>query len=245
MRTMLINASPKRRFSASSYFLTLQRLFVRGTVVSLKLRNKSDYKRILDELPDADAVVFCLPLYVDSVPSHVLPFLKEMEIFCRQNKVCLSIYCIANNGFIEGRQNQPLMRVFQNFCVRSSLKWCGGIGIGGGVMLNITQILFAVNVIIFCLNAVLNGIQSGIFMDAGIISGFLLRVLILVFLNLGVLICIFKMGRAINRGNGYYFGEKYTRILLPSFVFIIIADVFFTLTSIFQGGIFKGWLLKK
>ena len=32
-----------------------------------------------------------MPLYVDGVPSHVLPFLKEM------------------NGFIEGRQNEPIM----------------------------------------------------------------------------------------------------------------------------------------
>lgn len=112
-------------------------------------------------------------------------------------------------------------------------------------MLNITQILFAVNVIIFCLNVVLNGIQNGIFIDAGIIRGFLLGILILVFLNLGVLIYIFKMGRAINRGDGYCFGEKYTRILLPSFVFIVIADVFFTVVSIFQGGIFRGWLTKK
>lgn len=43
MSTMLINASPKRRFSASSYFLALQRLFVKGGCISEKLRNKSDY----------------------------------------------------------------------------------------------------------------------------------------------------------------------------------------------------------
>lgn len=196
-------------------------------------------------MSDADTVVFCLPLYVDGIPSHVLFFLEELENFCKQSHVYLNVYCIANNGFVEGRQNEPLMHVFQNFCVRSGLKWCGGIGIGGGVMLNITQILFAVNVIIFCLNVVLNGIQNGIFIDAGIIRGFLLGILILVFLNLGVLIYIFKMGRAINRGDGYCFGEKYTRILLPSFVFIVIADVFFTVVSIFQGGIFRGWLTKK
>lgn len=72
MKTVFINCSPKKRFSASAYFLGLQRLFVKGRKVTERLRNKSDHKRILDELSDADTVVFCLPLYVDSVPSHVL-----------------------------------------------------------------------------------------------------------------------------------------------------------------------------
>ena len=31
-----------------------------------KLRNQSDHQRILNELLDADTVVFCLPLYVDN-----------------------------------------------------------------------------------------------------------------------------------------------------------------------------------
>ena len=121
MKTVFINCSPKKRFCASAYFLGLQRLFVKGKKVTEKLRNKSDHKRILNELLDADTVVFCLPLYVDSVPSHVLPFLKEMELFCKENKVRLTLYSISNNGFIEGNQSEPLLRVFQNFCVRSNL----------------------------------------------------------------------------------------------------------------------------
>jgi len=32
---------------------------------------------------------------------------------------------------------------------------------------------------------------------------------------------------------------------VPSFVFIIYADIFFTIMSLFQGGIFRGWLAKK
>jgi hypothetical protein len=33
--------------------------------------------------------------------------------------------------------------------------------------------------------------------------------------------------------------------MLPSFVFILFADIFFTIVSVFQGGIFRGWLAKK
>ena len=30
-------------------------------------------------------------------------------------------------------------------------------------------------------------------------------------------------------------------ILIPSFVFILFADIFFTILSVFQGGFFRGW----
>ena len=39
--------------------------------------------------------------------------------------------------------------------------------------------------------------------------------------------------------------RKYTRILIPSFIFIVFADIFFIIISIFEGGIFRGWLAKK
>ena len=80
MKTVLINCSPKKRFCASAYFLFLQRLFVCGEKVNEKLRTPADCARILEQLRDAQAVVFGLPLYVDGVPSHVLRFLEEMEL---------------------------------------------------------------------------------------------------------------------------------------------------------------------
>lgn len=243
MKTVFVNCSPKKRFCASSYFLGLQRLFVRGEKATEKLRGKGDHQRILQELSDADAVVFCLPLYVDGLPSHVLPFLKEMERFCRENQVRLDLYSISNNGFIEGNQSEPLLQVFQNFCARSGLNWCGGMGIGGGVMLNVTRILFLVQVGLLLLNLLVSGVESGDFFPLGALQNFGVQSAILLFLNLGVLFYTFQMGRAINKGA--FFGKKYTRILIPSFVFILFADLFFLIISVFQGGFFRGWLAKK
>ena len=77
MKTVFINGSPKKKFSASAYFISVQSFFVKGKKVKEVLRNKADHDRILNTLEDGDAVVFCLPLYVDSLPSHVLAFLKE------------------------------------------------------------------------------------------------------------------------------------------------------------------------
>ncbi len=243
MKTVFINCSPKKRFNASAYFLELQRFFVKGKKVTERLRNRGDHQRILNELSDADTVVFCLPLYVDSVPSHVLPFLKEMELFCKENSIRLTIYSISNNGFIEGNQSEPLLRVFKNFCERSNLEWGGGIGIGGGVMLNVYRIVYVVQIGVLFLNILLNGIQNGNFLPVSALENFAEQTLIIIFLNLGVFFYIIRMGSAINKGK--FFGKRYTRIMIPSFVFIIFADIFFTIISIFQGGIFKGWLAKK
>ena len=153
MKTVFINCSPKKRFCASEYLLFLQRVLVGGKQAVETLRAPADHARILEQLRDAQAVVFCLLLYVDGVPSHVLRFLEEMEAFCGRNALRLSLYCVANNGYIEGRQNEPLMQVFEHFCTRAGLTWGGGVGIGGGVMLNFyTRILLIVEIALLALN---------------------------------------------------------------------------------------------
>ena len=243
MKTVLNNCSPRKRFCASAYFLFLQSLFVGGEKVTEKLRSPADHTRILEQLRDARAVVFGLPLYVDGVPSHVLRFLQEMEAFCRENGLKLRVYCIANNGFIEGKQNEPLMQVFENFCVRAGLAWGGGVGIGGGVMLNVTRVLFVVEIALLVLNTVLSAVNTGDFFPKEAWLSFAENTALLLYFNLGVLFYLSGMGRAIGKGTA--FGKKYTRILIPSFVFILFADIFFTIISLLQGGVFRGWLAKK
>jgi len=243
MKTVFIDGSPKKRFCASAYFLFLQRLFTGGQTVTEKLRTPADHSRILEQLHGADAVVFCLPLYVDGIPSHVLRFMEEMEAFCRQNSLRLNVYCVANNGFIEGRQNEPLMQMFEHFCARAGLTWGGGVGIGGGVMLNVTRILFLVNIGLLALNTLLSVINTGSFFPREAWISFAENAALLLYFNLGVLYYFIRMGRHIRTGT--FSGKKYTRILIPSFIFILFADIFFIIISFFEGGLFRGWLAKK
>ena len=243
MKTVLINCSPKKQFCASAYFLSLQRLFVGGQKVNEALRTPADHGRILQQLRDAQTVVFVLPLYVDGVPSHVLRFMQEMETCCKQNGLRLGVYCVANNGFIEGRQNEPLMQVFEHFCERAGLRWGGGVGIGGGVMLNVTRIVFLVQIAMLALGVVLSVARTGNPFPKETWISFGENAALLLFFNLGVLYYLGRMGRFIRKEA--YSGKKYTRILIPSFVFILFADVFFIIISFFQGGLFRGWLARK
>lgn len=243
MKTVFINGSPKKSFSASAYFIAVQSFFTRGKKIKETLRNQSDHERILETLKDADNVVFCLPLYVDGVPSHVLTFMKVMEQFCKDNDLHLNVYVITNCGYIEGKQSEPLMQNFENFCVRSGLNWCGGFGVGGGVMLNVLRIVFLVQVGLLFLNIFLSVINSGNWLPVDAFVNFATNALTIGFFNLGVFWYSLKMGLAMGKGNSC--GKHYTRIMIPSFIFILFADIFFVIISVFQGGFFKGWLAKK
>lgn len=243
MKTVFIDCSPKKRLSASAFIASFTSVFVHGMKEKEKLKTRSDYNRILERIASADNVVFAMPLYVDGVPSHVLPFLKEMEKYCAVNHPDISLYVISNNGFIEGRQNEPLMQIMENFCRRSGIKWCGGLGIGGGVMMNVMRIMITVFFGIAVLNTVLTGIISGNFLVSDPWIDFGKQLLEVLVLGCGIITFDLWLASCINRQKEY--GKHYTRIMLPSFVFILFADIFFTVVSLFQGGIFRGWFSKK
>ena len=166
-----------------------------------------------------------------------------MEQWCRGGNHAINVYVIANNGFIEGRQNEPLMQVMENFCNRSGLKWSGGLGIGGGVMMNVMRIMIVVFLGITALKLVITGINTGNFMEMGYIYGFLEDFAVVLLLGSGIIIFDIWLASCIRRKKTY--GKHYTRIMLPSFVFIICADLFFIIISIVKGGIFRGWFSKK
>lgn len=237
MKTVFIDCSPKKKLSASGFIAAVTKWFVIGKKVQCKLRTPKDYKMILDVIRDADAVVFSMPLYVDGVPSHVLPFLKEMEAEYKDIHADKRIYVIANNGFIEGRQNEPLMQNMENFCTRSGLNWCGGLGIGGGVMMNVMRIMICVVFGLMLLQMAANGFAFAILKDFG------KDVLEILILGCGIIAFDIWLAYCINMGKVY--GKHYTRIMLPSFIFILVADIFFTIISLFQGGVFRGWFAKK
>ena len=76
-KTVLINCSPKRKLSVSGFLMRCAGVLIRGKKEYLHLRTPADHQPILQALKDAGKVVFVTPLYVDGVPSHMLPFMRE------------------------------------------------------------------------------------------------------------------------------------------------------------------------
>lgn len=242
MKTVLIDCSPKKKLSASGFLVWFTSRFLKGTRVKEKLRNRRDHERILDSIKDADNIVFAMPLYVDSVPSHILPFLKEMENDTSGTGKNHRIYVIANNGFIEGRQNEALMQVMENFCLRSDNTWCGGLGIGGGVMLNVMRIMITIFFVLMALG-VWYSMRFKHELGLSHVGTFLKQLFEVSIFGCGIILFDIRLARSINKGEKY--GKHYTRVMLPSFIFILVADVFFFIMSFLNGGLFKGWLKNK
>ena len=110
-------------------------------------------------------------------------------------------------------------------------------------MFNALKVVLMIESGIFLLSVLISGVFYSNWFPRDAIQGFLFAFLIIFFFHAGTIFYMMKMGSKVNKGN--FFGEKYTRILLPSFLFILIADIFFIIVSLFKGGLFKGWLQRK
>jgi hypothetical protein len=238
MNIMIINGSPKKKGGASAFFGNVLRCMLFPNIVTTKnIGISRDYQEIFDNLQNTDAVVFSVPLYIDSIPSHFIHFLKEMEQYCRNNKCKFMLYVISNSGFIGGHQNQAHLEQYKCWCERANIAWGGGLGIGGGVMLNVlykimllwTGIQIVVGVIINIIsgNSVINNTINTL------LSGFTNSIILLLFFYCGVIFFVFMFSWAIE--NKKSIKNKYTRVTLPSFIFIIAADIFMALKALFNG----------
>ena len=124
MKLLILSASPKKKGGASRFFSRLFRLFLPGVrKEAAPLSCRQDFQQILELFPDMDAVCLFVPLYVDSLPSHVVEFLIQAEEYCKSHPCRFRLYAFSNNGFVEGKQNRPALHMLQAWCKRAGIIW--------------------------------------------------------------------------------------------------------------------------
>ena len=135
MKISIINGSPKAIKSNSeilgNYLSSLLKENEIKKYYSISFRLNDENK---NEIYNSDVLIFLFPLYVDGIPSNLLKLLVEFE----REKIIKSgtkIYCIANNGFYEGKQNRLAMLQIKNWCEKIKADWGQGIGAGAGELL--------------------------------------------------------------------------------------------------------------
>ena len=179
-----------------------------------------------------DAVCLSIPLYVDGLPSRVVEFLTQAEEYCKTHPFRFRLYALSNNGFVEGRQNRFALQILKAWCKRTEITWGGGVGIGGGTMLQVLGLLYPILIGITLLQTAL------CFFSTGTVSSELWRSLAIqtftwIFLNSGVLFCMARLASAVYRER--ILTDQFTRVMMPSFLFVPIADIFMILSSLFHG----------
>ena len=135
MKISVINGSPKAIKSNSeilgNYLSSLLKENEIKKYYSISFRLNDENK---NEIYNSDVLIFLFPLYVDGIPSNLLKLLVEFE----KEKVIKSgtkIYCIANNGFYESKQNRLAILQIKNWCEKVKADWGQGIGVGAGELL--------------------------------------------------------------------------------------------------------------
>lgn len=242
MKALILNGSPKKKSSTSGFLGKVIGNFLIGNDVEYaSLRIKGEYPEILQQLKNIDVLILAVPLYVDGIPSHVLEFLQQAEIFCKENNCHFSLYVISNNGFIEGIHNKVHLKMYECWCRRTDIVWGGGIGIGGGEMFHVLSIYFP---FAFAVQILINLIKY-ITGTAPAFSDWIpliYDIAIYLFFNIGIIYFMICLSANVRKQRKTK--NRYTRVIVPSFLFVPMADIFMILTALFNGkNIFS--LLKK
>lgn len=157
MKIAIINGSPKGKNSNSSYLVNNIKKCIsentdKSNVEGKNNTNVSIYEFIwnhnscphndFETILQCDSIVFCFPLYIDSIPSHLLRILIDFENYVIEIKKTkylflaeINIYVVINNGFYDGKQNHLAIDNIKHWCRHIGFIMAQGIGIGGGGML--------------------------------------------------------------------------------------------------------------
>ena len=92
-----------------------------------------DLPGLVKKLEDAPAIVFCIPLYVDGLPSQVI---RLMETFRKEYRGSRKkIYVLANMGLYESSQLVNLFSAVTQWSRKMGFDYCGGLGVSAGELL--------------------------------------------------------------------------------------------------------------
>jgi multimeric flavodoxin WrbA len=235
MNILLINGSPKKKGGASAFLSKVLRFMLfPQKIVSKTIGVSRNYEDIFTNLKNMDIVVISVPLYVDSMPSHMIYFLHQMEQYCANNKCKFMLYVISNSGFVGGHQNKAHLEQYKCWCERAGITWGGGLGIGGGVMLHVIfYVILLLSIIQFVIGILINVFSGKLAVNNALLLSFARSMIIWLFFSSGMIFCEFILARAIKKQK--VIKNKYTRAMVPSFIFLIFADIFMALGALFHG----------
>lgn len=139
MRIALINASPKAAHSSSRTLIrsTIGLFPVRTDIELIDMHKPAVSEEIQRRLFGCDAWILYFPLYVDGLPSHLLSCLMQLETISKPKTA--KLYGVCNCGFYEGEQTDCTFRMLQSFAERAGLEFCGGVGVGAGGLLSMSE----------------------------------------------------------------------------------------------------------
>ncbi len=146
---LLLSGSPRGKTSTSYSLLRYLKTQLENLGKSCELsiahkimRKEADFENFSNLLDSADYLIVTMPLYVDSLPSHVIETFTRLLKTRRNNsfKGTPKFLAIVNSGFPEQHQNLLALNICQQFAQEANLDWIGGIPFGGGAIIGGTPL---------------------------------------------------------------------------------------------------------
>ena len=134
MNISIILGSPKKGESTSQILTKyLMYLLQKENAEVLKVDSIAFKPEQITKAVNSDVLVFVFPLYLDSIPSHILRFMAELEKHSFNKETV--VYCVINNGFYEGKQNHIAVEQMKNWSKKVNVIWGQAMGVGAGEMI--------------------------------------------------------------------------------------------------------------
>ena len=135
-RTVFINGSLRYEKGNSATFAKILTGMLKTEPEIIALRKHlNDLSGLTASLRNASTIVFCLPLYVDGLPSQVI---RLLETFRKEySGPSKRIYVLANMGLYESQQLVNLFTAVRQWSSKMGFDYCGGLGISAGEMIGL------------------------------------------------------------------------------------------------------------
>ncbi|KAB3536038.1 NAD(P)H-dependent oxidoreductase [Alkaliphilus pronyensis] len=141
-KIILVNGSVRRNKTSYSFARTIKALSEKRDS-NADIINAIDYFKGKSSLEDLEELInnchiigFIAPVYVDTLPYPTIWFLEELSKKYGEELKGKGTFAIGQCGFPEIRFCQSVLDACRSFAEDHNMTWLGGLGYGGGAMLD-------------------------------------------------------------------------------------------------------------
>lgn len=133
-KVVLLNPSVRYIKGNSAKLLNeLNKLLKTETEIINLQQYTNNFDELYKKLYDASAIVLCMPLYVDGMPSQMIRFLEKY--LKEYDGGIKKIYGLVNMGLYESNQLKNIFEMIKQFSKKMHFEYCGSLGISAGELI--------------------------------------------------------------------------------------------------------------
>jgi hypothetical protein len=141
-KLLILNGSPRKKGTSYSFALTIKKIAEQeGNTAEIVhiieyVEEGKSMESLREKLAESDIIALSSPLYVDCLPHPVIWFFEELHKDFKKELNGKSFFAIAQCAFPYPKLLGTLLGSCRCFAEAVGMKWTGGLGYGGGVLIN-------------------------------------------------------------------------------------------------------------